>query len=594
MPKKQILPRWDLTEYYKSLSDPQLKKDKQFLKTAGVKFSAKYKKKISNKNIYQVIKELEKIHRTLEHVFFYFDSIYNTDMHNEKKSSLLQEIKEIYIELLKDLMFFDLEIKKLSQKDFKKLISNPKLEEYKYFLQNIYRFKKHTLSEAEEKILADKILPATMAWQRLHGEINSSLIFNVRGKKMNMEEVFSLGYQSDRQLRKQAGHEITNVLEEKSKLYAQIYNNIVLDRNQTNKLREHRTPEESRILHDGNSVDVVDLIEKVTLKNYPLCAKHYNLKKKILKLDKLYEYDRYAPLNLSKQKKYSFSQAKAIILNSFKEFDLEIYTLAKKFFNKNWIDVPTYNGKRGGAYCNLGTDTNNPRILLNYTGQIRDVLTLSHEIGHGIHAIYSQKQNFMNFECTMPMAEIASTFCENITFAYLLNQTQDEKMKLEVIVKKLEADVFATLFRQMAFYRFEKQVHRKRLEKELFTDEINNIWQTELQAMFGKSLVLTDNHKSWWQYVSHFFNSPFYVYSYVFGGLISMALYNEYTETGDKAKFINLYKQLLSSGGSDKPERLLKKVGINIKDEKFWQGGYNVVKNLIDQEYNLYKKICKK
>jgi len=270
---------------------------------------------------------------------------------------------------------------------------------------------------------------------------------------------------------------------------------------------------------------------------------------------------------------------------------LEIYNLAKDFFDKKRIDVPTYNGKRGGGYCNLGTDKKNPRILLNFTGQIRDVLTLSHEIGHGIHAVFSQKQNFMNFECTIPMAEIASTFCENITFAYLLNQTKDEKLKLEVVSNKLEGDIFATFFRQMAFYRFEKQIHRQRSEKELSVTDINSIWQKELQAMFGKSLTLTNNHESWWQYVSHFFNSPFYVYAYVYGGLISLALYNKYMESKDKSKFITSYKQLLSSGGSDRPEKLLKQVGVNIKDEKFWQGGFDVVNELIKQEHLIYKKI---
>jgi oligoendopeptidase F len=591
MSKKQTLPRWDLSEYYSGLNDSKLKKDKQFLKTAGVRFNDKYKGKISLKNIYQAIKELEKIYRILEHTYFYLNSLYNTDMDNEKKGSLMQEIKEIYIELSKSLIFFDLEIVGLSQIEFNKFLKHPKLKEYVYFLKNIYRFKKYTLSEVEEKILADKILPATMAWQRLYGETNSSLEFKIKGRKMNMEEIFSFGYQSDRKLRKQASEEVSRVLKEKSRLYTQIYNNIVLDRNQTNKLKGYTTPEESKILRDENDVKVIELIEKVALKNYSLCSKHYNLKKKILKLDKLYEYDRYAPLNLSKEKKYSFKQAKEIVLNSFKEFDLEIYTLAKDFFDKKWLDVPTYKGKREGGYCNLGTDKKNPRILLNFTGQIRDVLTLAHEIGHGIHAVYSQKQNFMNFECTIPMAEIASTFCENITFDYLLNQTKNEKLKLEVIAKKLESDVFATFFRQMAFYRFEKQVHRQRIEKELLSSDINLIWQKELQAMFGKSLTLTDNHKSWWQYVSHFFGSPFYVYAYVYGGLISLALYNKYKETGDKSKFINSYKQLLSSGGSDKPENLLKLVGVNVKDEKFWQGGFDVAKDLIKQEYLMFKKI---
>ncbi len=596
MPQK--LPNWNLKEYYSSIKDPKLKKDEKLLYKKANTFINKFKNKISQKNLTpgklsQAIEEYQDIWRMYYHLSFFIQYNYDTDQNNQTIASLYQHTQEMGVEISKKLLFFALEIKQLPEAQFNQLIKQKKLKEYKYFLQGIYIFKPHTLSLEEEKILSQKCLPARQAWQRLHELSLANIQVKIKNKKISFNEAIKYLFSHNRETRRMAMENINHSLKEHSQNHSLIYNTLLLDKNQTDKIRNYTNPEDQRILANGDNFKALKELEKITLKNYKLSIKHYKLKSQALGY-KLYDYDRYAPMPGAKDKEISFLEAKKIILSAFENFDPEFKKMAQMFFDKKWIDVPVKKGKCGGAYCSFGTDKKNPRILVNFTGSLRDVLTLAHEIGHGIHDLYAKKNNnLLNMWTPLSLAELASTFCESVVFEYILQKEKNNKVKLNLISNKIE-DITKTVFRQIAFYRFEKQAHFLRKQGEIPVERMQTIWQKELQAMFGSSLKLTGNHLSYWQYVSHFFSMPFYVYAYAYGGLISLSLYNKYKEANselEKQKFIEQYKQVLMAGGNDKPEKILKIVGIDVVNPATWQSGFEVLKNLINQEEKLIKKI---
>ncbi len=338
------------------------------------------------------------------------------------------------------------------------------------------------------------------------------------------------------------------------------------------------------------SRETVETVISTCVENYPLVARYYKTKREILGYDKLYHYDRYAPLFEAK-KQYSFDEAREVVLKSFRRFSDTMADAAEAFFKGEWIDAAPRKGKRGGAFCSYTTPDHHPYVFLNYLNRQDDIMTLGHELGHGVHAYLARKQSYVNFHSALPVAELASTFGEMLVFESLVEEA-DLDDRLALYAGKIE-EVFATIFRQAAMYRFEQELHRARRENgELTTEQINSLWQKNIQSMFMDSVDLGEDHAYWWMYVNHFIGSPFYVYAYSFGELLVLALYAMYRQEG--RDFVPKYINLLETGGACSPQDLLAKVGIDINDPDFWRGGMKILEQLVAEFEKIYDEWKKK
>jgi oligoendopeptidase F len=592
---------WNLNEYYQGLKDPEISKDKKWIEKEALLLSKKYKNKIVSGKLSvlefkKVLQKYESILKKSDELYIFYHLWSDLKTGDRVRSGALQEFKEFFVRIHQALLFVELEMKKWNSKIFYKYSNHKELTDYKYLLIRLHESAKYTLPASEEEIILEKRLISKSAWQRLFEERISGLEFDWQGQKVGLEEIVSIFKQDpSHQKRKQAGHEFSIVLKSETGLISFIYNQIILDKFQDDGRRGFKNPEDSRIFADENKNKEIEILEKTVSQNFKLVHRHYRLKKDFIGRGSLDQYDRYSPWLKVKQKKIDIETAKKEALEIFGDFDKDFSEKANLFFKNGWLDSPSYLGKKTGAYCMPGTSDKNPRLLLNFTGTGKDVSTLVHEMGHGIHALFSQKQNYLNFDHTIPMAEIASTFAEQVLFEKKLAKLNTDREKLALISSKTE-EIFATVFRQICFFKFEKEVHRLRRDRELQPAELDLLWQKNLQKMFGNSLKLDTDHTSWWSYVSHFFASPFYVYAYAFGELISLSLYAEYkkcSQESERNNFIKKYKELLSSGGSDSPYNLLKKMNIDIRSEKFWQGGLDIIGELIKEEEKLVKKIKK-
>ncbi|MFW5625135.1 MAG: M3 family oligoendopeptidase, partial [Campylobacter hyointestinalis] len=411
---------------------------------------------------------------------------------------------------------------------------------------------------------------------RLFDESMAKLKFKFEDKELSEEEILSRMFDKDREIRKKAALSLSDTLGKNQHLLTFIYNMIKTDLKNECELRNYEFPETPR--HQSNQIDKlsVDSLIKVTEENFDLVSKFYNKKREILGYEKLYDYDRYAPLD--DDAKFDFKEAKDIVLKAFTDFSPTFGNLAQKAFDENWCDVYPVQNKQSGAFsCSSSADTH-PFVLLNYTDKRRDVFTLAHELGHAIHQYLSYQVGLLNSDTPLTTAETASVFCEMLVFEYIKNKTSQNK-RMGLLAGKLE-DIFSTLYRQINFTTFERKVHA--YEGEISSDELNRIWLEESKKMFGDSLVLNDYYKIWWSYIPHFIHSPFYCYAYGYAQLLVLALFGLY-KSGKCEDFVRIYTEFLSLGGSKSPKDMVAMFGFDINKEEFWDIGMNEIKKLVDE-----------
>jgi oligoendopeptidase F len=361
---------------------------------------------------------------------------------------------------------------------------------------------------------------------------------------------------------------------------------LLQEKNVEDRLRHYTYPEESRHLSNELARETVELVVRTVVEYYPLVARYYRTKREILGVDELTHYDRYAPLFATKEE-VPFERARSLVLGAFGAFSPTMERTAAEFFERRWIDAEARRGKRGGAFCSYTTPDLHPFVFMSYLNRMDDVMTLAHELGHGVHASLSRGQSYVNFHGTLPLAELASTFGEMLVFEKLQEEA-DLADRLALYADKIEG-AFATIFRQAAMYRFEQAIHLRRREKgELQTEDYSALWQAHIQAMFGDSVRLGEEHRHWWLYISHFISTPFYVYAYAVGELLVMALYRRYKAEGHR--FASSYVSLLEAGGSMSPQALMAQVGIDLNDRSFWRGGIQVLEGMIGEFEALYKE----
>jgi oligoendopeptidase F len=507
------------------------------------------------------------------------------DTSDAARGAFMQKMMERGTQLSLLLLFFELELAKVDDSIIAKLISDPEVAQYKHYIETVRLYKDHMLSETEERLLEETANTGSRAFKRLFDQLTSTATFTLDDQELSQSEILSRLYSPDRNTRRTAATAFSSGLDKNIDTITFIYNTLLQDKNVKDRLRSYTYAEQSRHLSNELTPEIVETVVTACTSNYDIVSRYYNIKREILGLPDLNHYDRYAPLFEAKEK-VLWPQAKEIVLTSFSRFSPVLSGAAEEFFDKRWIDAAPRKGKRGGAFCAYITPDLHPYVFQSYLEQSRDVMTLAHELGHGVHSSLSRVQSYLNFHGTLPLAELASTFGEMLVFEQLLERSSADD-RLALYAGKIE-DSFATIFRQASMYRFEQAIHNHRREKgELNKADFAGYWQSSIQQMFGDSLTLGDEHQSWWSYVGHFVGSPFYVYAYSFGELLVLSLYEKYKKEG--AAFAEKYLDLLRAGGSLAPQQLMDKVGVNLADPDFWQGGVNVLGREVSDFEKLWK-----
>jgi len=584
---------WDLSDLYASIDDPELEKDKEKVRNLAKDFSDKYKGRVSDltaEEHAESLNEYEEIAQLAGKIGSYAQLKWSTNTEDPALGKLLQEARELGSEISQTLVFYSVEWLKVGDEEANKLIENPVLGKWKHYLETSRLYKPHTLSEEAEQVMSAKSVTSRSAWNRYFDETLGAARFDLDGESLTEQQVLSKLHSPDRDLRKRAHQSLTSTFQDHSRTLTFVFNTILSDKQTNDKLRGHDSWISSRNLANEIDQSTVDsLINSVTGK-YDLVQRYYRLKKELLGYDKLYDYDRYAPL-ASTRKQVSWEEARENVLEAYGDFHPDMKKIAGEFFSKRWIDAAIKPGKRGGAYSASTVTSVHPYVFMNYDGQLRDVQTLAHELGHGVHQYLSRKQGELQSSTPLTTAETASVFGEMLVFNRLMDSLDDPKEQLALLTSKID-DTIATVFRQISMNRFEDKIHTaRRTEGEQTTGQFSELWYETQHALYGDSVEITDEYNLWWCYIPHFLHTPGYVYAYAFGELLVLALYDAYRS--GQEDFSDQYIKLLEAGGSDWPHNIVSKMGIDIRDESFWNRGLTLFEEMIERAEKLSKQIQK-
>jgi len=589
---------WKLRDLYAGLDDPALDRDLQTALARAQAFEQTYRGKISTlapeaaDSLLKAVQELENLFEQMDKPAVYAALVHSAKTDVPEHGALLAKTREQRTAINKHLIFFDLEWIQLADAPAQALSRHPRLAKYRHWLEQKRAWKPHYLSEPEEKILDEKAITGKAAFGRLFEETTASMKFpfaDAEGERsLSLQEILARLYDPERDVRRRAAEAISQGLKDHARLLAFIFNTIVLDHQSDTQLRHFLNPMASRNLSNEISDSVVEALLVATERHYGLVQRYYRLKGKLLKLDKLFDYDRYAPL-FGDMPKCDWPTAHRIVQESYDAFSPDAGKIIRDFFAKNWIDAELRPGKRGGAFSSSAVPSVHPYILLNFTDRLRDVMTLAHELGHGLHQFLSRGQGYLQCDTPLTTAEMASVFGEMLTFRRLQELYPEPRLRLAMLCGKIE-DAFATVFRQVVMTRFEQKLHDARQKQgELSADAINQMWHAANQAMFGDSVTLTDDYAWWWLYIGHFIRSPFYCYAYAFGELLVLALFQKYKQDGPA--FVPKYLELLAAGGSDAPHVLLAKLGVDVNDPGFWELGLKLLGEMVSEAEKLASQI---
>ena len=579
------LPVWNLKDLYESPKAKNLNNDLNQLRRITKKFEKKYTYKITKLSPSQLLKaiiELENIDIKIDKIMSYAHLLVAEDGNNEKNKIFYQQMQEQITNIASSIVFFSLELNEVSNAKLNKIYADKKLEPYKNWIKNIRKFKPYQLDVKTEKLLQEKSITSRSAWVRLFDDTIASLKFPFKGKNLSSAEIFNFLSDEKESNRKKSAEVVSGVLKDNISLFTSITNNLAKDKSINDKWRGLPSPVSSRNLSNVVEDEVVEALIETIKENYPKIAhRYYKIKAKWFKKKSLMYWDRNAPLPFQSQSIYSWKDARQIVSDAYSNFDQRAGNIVNKFFDNSWIHAPVIAGKSPGAFAASTVPSVHPFILVNYQGKARDIATLAHELGHGIHQyLAGKKQTYFNSSTPLTLAETASVFGEMLTFKSLLSITKKENERKGLIANKVE-DMLNTVVRQIAFFEFEKRIHDQRKIKELSVNEICKIWIDVQKQSLGPSIKFNDDYKYFWSYIPHFIHSPFYVYAYAFGDCLVNSLFNVYESK--LPKFEDKYITLLESGGSNTYDKLLKPFGLNPKKKDFWQKGVNVIESLIDQ-----------
>ncbi len=575
--------RWDLTEMYASPEDPGI----EAALAEGLDFAREFERtyqgrvaQLAPPEFVEMMKSLEEHYDRIARPSLYASLLHTLKTQDHAAGKLVGRIREAGAERGKHMVFFSLELAALGDEQAERLYADPAAARYRHTVELERKERPHQLSHVEETLLTEISPVGVGSWTRLFEELCAGITAPMEGEEVPLATALSMIRAADREVRKKATLAITEGLRRDLRTRTYAFNVVFQSKAIADRLRKYETWISSRNLANETSDQAVEALVQAVTARYDIVRRYYTVKRRLLGLDRLYEWDRYAPIE-EVERPLNWDQARDLVLGSYHRFSRRAGKLVQDFFDQHWIDAPVVEGKESGAYCAGATPRFHPFVMMNFTGKLNDALTLAHELGHGLHDRLAARQHIFDYHPPLTLAETASVFGEQLTFDRLMAEEPDPRVRLAMLCHQVE-DAFATIFRQVAMNRFEDAAHTaRRAEGELSSDHIGQIWQEKVQAMFGDSLELTADHLPWWSYVGHFIRVPGYVYAYAFGNLLALSIYQRYREVGPE--FVDTYLDFLGAGGSQAPDELVRSVGMDITDPGFWDAGLQILDGMVTQ-----------
>ena len=578
------LPEWDLSDLYTSEDAPELTRDLDWLEGECAAFASDYEGKLGDLDaagLLECILRNEKIEGIAGRIMSYAGLRYYQMTMDAERSKFMSDMQEAITNFTTPLVFFTLELNSLEDDHLDGLLAaNADLARYKPVFDRIRAMKPYQLSDDLERFLHDLGVVGD-AWEKLFDETIAGLQFTIDGEEYNIEGTLNFLTEQDRSKREAASRELARVFNDNIKTFARVHNTQAKEKEIIDRWRKMPTPQTGRHLANHVEPEVVEALRNAVVNAYPrLSHRYYELKRKWLGLDRMQVWDRNAPLPMEDTKTVNWTDAQAIVQEAYGEFDPRMAELSEPFFTKGWIDAPVKPGKAPGAFAHPTVTAVHPYVMLNYLGKPRDVMTLAHELGHGVHQVLAAGQGEMLSSTPLTLAETASVFGEMLTFRKMLDKAKDDTERKVLLAGKVE-DMINTVVRQIAFYDFECKLHDARRGGELTPDDINAIWMSVQGESLGPAFDFMEGYETFWAYIPHFIHSPFYVYAYAFGDGLVNALYAVYEENPEG--FQEKYFDMLKAGGSKHHKELLAPFGLDASDPAFWDKGLSMIEGLIDQ-----------
>ena len=583
------LPEWNLEDLYPAMDSPQLKGDLARAESDSISFENRFKGKLADlaagpeagKNLAAAVADFEKLEELLGRVISYAGLLHAGDTTDPARSKFYGDVQEQITAASAHVLFFPLELNRIDDALLEAAMSEPVLGHYRPWLEDLRKEKPYQLEDRVEQLFHEKTVTGQGAWNRLFDETMATLRFSVEGEELAIEPTLNLLQDPDTKRRKAAAEALAKTFKDNLRLFAHITNTLAKDKEISDRWRGFKDVAEARHLANRVEPEVVDALVAAVEEAYPrLSHRYYTLKASWFGREALDYWDRNAPLPDASTRNIPFSEARATVLGAYGQFSPEMADIAQRFFDERWIDAPVRPGKAPGAFAHPTVPSAHPYVLLNYQGKIRDVMTLAHELGHGVHQVLAARQGALMAPTPLTLAETASVFGEMLTFRAILDETSDRKERKAMLAAKVE-DMINTVVRQIAFYAFERKLHDERRLGELTSERIGELWMEVQAESLGPAIKFHPGYETFWSYIPHFVHSPFYVYAYAFGDCLVNSLYAVYE--GAAEGFQEKYFALLKAGGTKHHSALLKPFGLDASDPTFWRKGLTVVESLIDE-----------
>jgi oligoendopeptidase F len=578
------LPRWDLSDLFPGPDSPELKAALSLAAEGAKAFAAAHQGRLAGldgASLGAAVADYERLQDLIGKIGSYAQLLYAGDMSNPEITRFYQTIQERLTDISSELLFFTLELNRMEEPALAGKLKAPELARYAPWLRDIRAFRPHQLSDELEKLLHEKHVAGRAAWNRLFDETMAALRFPVDGKELTSSDALNLLTDRDADTRRKAGAALSEVLGKNIRLFALVTNTLAKDKEIEDRWREFPRPVSSRNLANFVEDDVVEALVAAVRRAYPrLSHRYYALKARWMGKERLDWWDRNAPLPEDEDKHIPWDEARDIVLTAYNAFSPELASVGRRFFERPWIDVPPRPGKAPGAFAHPTVPSAHPYLLLNYHGKVRDVMTLAHELGHGVHQVLSAPKGALMADTPLTLAETASVFGEMLTFRALLKAEQDPNRRRLMLAGKVE-DMLNTVVRQVAMHGFETKVHDERPEGELTPERLGEIWLETQREALGAGIHLTPDYAVFWSYIPHFIHVPFYVYAYAFGDCLVNSLYAVYQEAEEG--FARKYLDMLSAGGTKRHKELLAPFGLDASDPGFWAKGLGVIEGFVDE-----------
>ncbi|MFK4825549.1 M3 family oligoendopeptidase [Paenochrobactrum sp. BZR 588] len=587
--KLGTLPEWNLDDLYKGPDAPELSRDIEKCFTDAKAFEKRWAGKLNEElmksnggDFAQSIEAYENLSELMGRIGSYVGLYYYGDTSDANRAKLYGDVQQKLTDASTPLIFYTLELNRIDDAVLDAAIeNNPAIGHYRPWLVDLRKDKPYQLEDRIEHLLHEKSVTGYSAWNRLFDETMSSLRFEVNGQELAIEPTLNMLQDADGAVRKAASDALAKTFAANMRIFTLITNTLAKDKEISDRWRGFEDIADSRHLANRVEREVVDALTQAVTDAYPrISHRYYALKAKWLGLERLENWDRNAPLPETPQALISWDEARETVLSAYRGFAPEMADIAQEFFDKNWIDAPVRAGKAPGAFAHPTVPSAHPYVLLNYMGKPRDVMTLAHELGHGVHQVLAARQGALMASTPLTLAETASVFGEMLTFRSLLTKTTDKRERKAMLAQKAE-DMINTVVRQIAFYQFERRVHTERAQGELTAERIGEIWVEIQHESLGDAVHINPGYETFWTYIPHFIHSPFYVYAYAFGDCLVNSLYAVYQNAEEG--FQQKYFDLLKAGGTKHHSELLAPFGLDASDPDFWQKGLSVIESIIDE-----------